>query len=74
MAFRPRPCTCLICWICLEDGKKKKIHAACVVCGHRYHPADRAADDDKRRDPAAGNGVLYVLLCGNYKRRTGLAE
>ena len=28
----------------------------------------------KRRDPAAGNGVLYVLLCGNYKRRTGLAE
>ena len=35
---------------------------------------DRAADDDKRRDPAAGNGVLYVLLCGNYKRRTGLAE
>ena len=25
MAFRPRPCTCLICWICLEDGKKKQI-------------------------------------------------
>lgn len=48
--------------------------AACVVRGNRYHPADRAADDDKRRDPAAGNGVLYVLLCGNYKRRTGLAE
>lgn len=25
MAFHPRPCTCLICWICLEDGKEKQI-------------------------------------------------
>ncbi len=46
--------------------------ALCAVID--INPADRAADDDKRRDPAAGNGVLYVLLCGNYKRRTGLAE
>ena len=25
MAFHPRPCTCLICRICLEDGKEKQI-------------------------------------------------
>ena len=53
MAFHPRPCTCLICRICLEDGKEKQIFRV----NPEYNPVSYTHLDVYKRQPHSGMAV-----------------